>query len=211
MIDIIEEINTAKGNYLIFQDEKGKYFSKQLFTDITPEIEGYEAIKSFYKVPKMLFYDKENKQIIYEYIDSLNNLTMHDALFQNEIEIDYDAIVDILTKTFKNFKLKRENEAVNSKFFSGRINFLDSYLENDDELFKKILEFNGENLGSFHDNIRKIKQGISQNRFLPCVVTQGDPTDLNMSADGYVTDFEVAGENSIVNEKEIFVGCFFLN
>ena len=67
----LETMKTKKGNYSIYQENNQTFFLKELFSDIIPEIEGYNMIKFYYNVPKLISYDLIGKKILYEYNDVL--------------------------------------------------------------------------------------------------------------------------------------------
>ena len=82
MAKVIKTTVTNKGIYQVFKDEKGqKYFKKHVFNGIIREIEGYNLIKYYYNVPKLVEYDIVNKEITYEYCEDLNSQTIHHGLF----------------------------------------------------------------------------------------------------------------------------------
>ncbi len=211
IIDGVQEtIETNKGSYQIILKNGKKVFVKNLKSSIVPELEGYNMIKMYYNVPKLLDYDLVNSSITYDYNEGLKNNTLHHALFNN-VYVDIDKIVNLLTFRFKDFEFKNENLSVNSKFFIGRLSEIVKYLESNDELYHKKLFYNNVYLGTFKSIVRQVVEGISQNNIVPFVISQGDPTDLNISTNYMVSDYEVAGKNSIINEVAIFVGCYIVN
>ena len=206
----LETMKTKKGNYSIYQENNQTFFLKELFSDIVPEIEGYNMIKFYYNVPKLISYDLIGKKILYEYNDGLKNRTLHQALF-NDVDFDMNKMVQLLTFRFKDYEFKNENLSVNSKFFIGRIKEIINYLVLEDDLFDLEIVVLGHELGIFRDVVKEVIAGISENNIVPFVTSQGDPTDLNISTDYMVSDFEVAGKNSIINEVAIFIGCYIVN
>ena len=209
-MNTLESIKTKKGNYSIYQENDRKYFLKELFSDIVPEIEGYNMIKFYYNVPKLISYDLIGNKILYEYDEGLKNRTLHQALF-NDVDFNMDKMVQLLTFRFKDYEFKNENLSVNSKFFIGRIKEIINYLDLEDNLFDMEIYAMGHELGKFRDIVKEVIAGISENNIVPFVTSQGDPTDLNISTDYMVSDFEVAGKNSIINEVAIFIGCYIVN
>lgn len=211
MEKIVYKVSTGKGNYCIKLKENGKkVFVKNIFAGIDTELNGYNAIKNIYKVPQMLYFDYKTNTIEYEYIDSLYKSTLHIGLFE-DIDFDIDKIVDILVSNYKNYNLMPENLSTNSSFFIGRIPFIANYLKSKELSYDKSVVYRGENLGCFKDIVITIISQLTKNRIVPVALTQGDPTDLNVSIDGYITDFEMAGKNSIINEIAIFLGCYIVN
>lgn len=207
---VLETITSAKGEYIVYEEKGKKYFQKKIYANILPEIEGYNLIRFYYDLPHLVDYNLMNQTIVYEYDESLKNKTLHHALFNN-IPFNVDKIVDLMTFRFKDFEFKNENLSVNSKFFLGRIKDIIDYLDVDNKLYDYNLIYKNCKLGKFKDIVKSIIKGISKNQIVPFVISQGDPTDLNFSIDYKVTDFEVAGKNSIINEVAIFVGCYIVN
>lgn len=207
---VLETITSEKGEYSIYEENGKKYFQKKIFANIVPEIEGYNLIRFYYDLPHLVDYNLMNQTIVYEYNEGLKNKTLHHALFNN-IPFNVDKIIDLMTFRFKDFEFKNENLSVNSKFFIGRIKDIVNYLDADDKLYNYNLIYKNHELGKFKSIVKSIIAGISKNQVVPFVISQGDPTDLNFSIDYKVTDFEVAGKNSIINEVAIFVGCYIVN
>lgn len=207
---VLETIISSKGEYSIYEENGKKYFQKKIYSNIVPEVEGYNLIRFYYDLPRLIEYNLMEQTIIYEYNEGLRNKTLHHALF-NDIPFDINKIIDLMTFRFKDFEFKNENLSVNSKFFIGRIKDVINYLDTDDKLYDYNLIFKNHQLGNFRNVVKSIIAGISKNQVVPFVISQGDPTDLNFSIDYKVTDFEVAGKNSIINEVAIFVGCYIVN
>ncbi len=211
MAKVIKTTDTNKGKYQVFIDEKGqKYFKKHVFNGILREIEGYNLIKYYYNVPKLVEYDIVKKEITYEYCEDLNSQTIHHGLFGNK-PFDIETITNALVLNYRDFKFLNENLAVNSFFFLGRISKLAEYLAVKKKEYEKIIICNGEELCSFNECVLSIIKDLTQNNIVPFVISQGDPTDLNISTTGTFTDFETSGYNSLVNEIAIFVGCYLVN
>ena len=202
---------TKKGLFGVctFSPDK-KVFFKQCNYEIDDEINGYDFVKDRYKVPKRLYYNKKTKFISYEYNDNLFNKTLHNGLY-NGCEFDIDLIVDMLTKPFENMVKIDEEICVNSKFFKQRLNFIDNYLNLDNVLFDKNIIIDGKDYGTFRQMLIKIKNAISLKKKVYSIISQGDPTDLNIGVGAEISDYEVAGQNSAIGEIAIFLSCFILN
>lgn len=211
MKKIIKTIKTNKGSYYIIEDElNNKSFKKQIKNGILNEIEGYNFIKYYYNVPKLLEYNIVDKEITYEFNDDLFYNTMHQGLF-GDSPFNQNKIINVLTSNFRNFKFQNENISKNSIFFLGRISNISEYLTQSDKDFEKDIIYNGENLGTFKNCVKTIIYSLTQNNIVPFIISQGDPTDLNISINGTITDFETAGDNSLINEIAIFLGCYLVN
>ena len=211
MAKVIKTTVTNKGIYQVFKDEKGqKYFKKHVFNGIIREIEGYNLIKYYYNVPKLVEYDIVNKEITYEYCEDLNSQTIHHGLFDKKT-FNFETIINALVLNYRDFKFLNENLAVNSIFFLGRIPKLTEYLTIFKKEYEKRIICNREELCSFRECVLSIINDLTQNNIVPFIISQGDPTDLNISTTGTFTDFETSGYNSLVNEIAIFVGCYLVN
>lgn len=211
MKKIVELQTTNKGNFGICEYSNGKrVFFKQCNYDIGDELRGYDKIKDKYNVPKRIYFDEDKNIIVYEFNENLYKKTLHYGLYE-EGQFEADKIVDMLTRPFSEIKQGKAEDCVNSKFYRDRLHMLDNYLQSDNELFSKDIVIDKKNYGSFRDVLKRIKQTIETEGELPVVETQGDPTDLNIGVNAEITDYEVAGTNSVSGEVAIFLGCFILN
>lgn len=202
---------TKKGIFGVYTYSSGrKVFFKQCNYSIQDEINGYNQIKKFYSLPKRYYYNFSTNTIIYEYVDNLFNKTLHQGLYEN-IEFSFDTIINVLTQPFQNLTLVNKLDCVNSKFFKQRTYYIEEYLNLSQPLFKKNLIIDGENVGTFYTILNSIKSTIVQDKKVYGIISQGDPTDLNIGINGEITDYEVSGINSAVGEISIFLGCFILN
>lgn len=209
-MEIIKDFQTNKGKYAVIKEGNRIIFRKYLNCDILDEINGYKMIKKLYNVPELISYDFKNRIIDYEYKEALEKDILHIWLFM-ERDFSIEKIVKILTNPLKKYKIMNENLSKNSKFFIGRIPNVIEYLNSNNYAFDKKLICNGYKCYSFKECVKSIIYDITRNQMVPCAILQGDPTDLNIAVNGMITDFEVSGENSIVNEIAIFLGCFIVN
>ena len=211
MKKIVELQTTNKGNFGVCEYSNGKkVFFKQCNYDIGDELRGYDKIKDQYNVPKRIYFDQDKNIIVYEFNENLYNKTLHYGLYEDG-QFETDKIVDMLTKPFSKIQQGNVSECVNSKFYKDRLYLLENYLQSDNLLFSKDIIIDGKNYGKFRDILSRIKQTINEDEELAVVETQGDPTDLNIGVDAEITDYEVAGTNSVNGEVAIFLGCFILN
>lgn len=166
-------------------------FYKTMFNDLKEELNGYNIVSKYYKVPKIISYD--NDLIIYEYNKSLINKSIFDYLYINdELILDITSIFNQYKSSLKDIKYLNEEEVSNKKFYKDRINMLDDLI-NDNE-YKK-----------YHSSFKKIKEKLLEDKKLYSFVSQGDPTDTNITVDGLFCDFENGGYNSLVGEIAIFI------
>ena len=209
-MEILNSWYTNKGEFGIGEFKGKKVFYKKVKDGFDDEIIGYNNIKGLYSVAKRLYYNRNKNLIIYEFDNNLFYRTLHHGLYMN-IDFDKYKILDLLTFPLsKNKLLVNEKECVNSKFFGGRIKKIEDYL-NSDPLFDKDLIVNNIKYPSFNKTLEKIVLSVKKNKEVLSAITQGDPTDLNISVDGKITDFEVAGRNSVLGEIAVFLGCFIVN
>lgn len=175
-----------------------KYFYKKT-KNINKEIEGFNEVNQIYKVPKIAYCN--NDEILYEYKKELEDKTIHEYLYNKEVNfINYKKIFKQYKKSLTSWIIKEEIEYRNTDFFMKRTNILDKYL-NLDIVNKIYILDNKEYL--LKDIILEIKENLEKDKKLKGILTLGDPTDTNISISGIFTDFECAGYNSIVGEIAI--------
>ena len=158
--------------------------------EIIREIKGHSLIKDYYNIPNII--DYYNNIVFYEYEEELINNTLYDNLFINNGNIDYYKIILPIKKSLNNIKLLDEDSLENTKFFKKRIYLLNKYINDNSFIDYKFL-------------LDELLENIMKNKKLYSIITQGDPTLTNISANGLYTDFENSGYNSIVGEISIFV------
>ncbi len=202
---------TKKGEFGIGICKNKKVFYKVINCGFDEEIRGYNCLKEkHFKIANRLFFNSDENLIVYDYIKSLDKNIFHKTLYSNK-RIAYKRIVKLLLCKINDIENCKLSESVNSRFFTGRIGLLDKYINSNVDKFNKTLIINGVVLPSLHDSFLKIKEFILSDPVVKFAITQGDPTDLNFSQKGFITDFEVAGKNAIINDIAIFLGCFIVN
>ena len=174
----------------IYNDEKIFFKEFNLISDLEKEIDGYNIVKKYYRVPKLI--TKYDNTIIYEYKDELINSTLYEYLYYDVSNINLNNILNQYKNSLKDIKRINEDELCNDKFYKKRINMIDNYSTLIDNLDIK-------------EHIKKVIFEISQDKTLHAFISQGDPTDTNISTDGCFTDFENGGYNSLVGEIAIFL------
>lgn len=211
MKKILNIQSTNKGKFGVCEFSNGrKVFFKVCNYSIQSEIEGYNNIKNYYNVPKRIYFNYDKNLIVYEYNDNLFNKTLHYGLYEYG-NVDIKNIVKMLTSPFLNMNIDHEDDCKNSKFFKQRIGFIDTYLNCNNSNFKKQIFIDNQNYGSFDEILRKIRFALSTTKDVYSIISQGDPTDLNIGIYGEITDYEVAGTNSAIGEIAVFLGCFIVN
>ena len=185
-----------------FQNKKcyfglGLYTNQKIFfkefnspLDKEKEIKGYQTVKRYYVVPQMV--SSVDNTIIYEYKDELINSSLYEYLYFDIGNINLEGILNQYKNSLKNIKKINEKDTFNNKFFKDRIKMIDQYL----------LLINDLNLSNQFNEMKKV---IQEDKKLHAFISQGDPTDTNISTNGCFTDFENGGYNSLVGEIAIFI------
>lgn len=169
-----------------------KVFYKQFASHdyLEKELNGYSIVKEFYHVPTLINYD--NNTVLYEYKKELIYNTLYEYLYFGKKNIDVNSILNQYQNSLINLKKCKENKLCNYNFFAKRSDMINEYLMNTNDLeFKNILE--------------ETLEVICKDKSLYAFISQGDPTDTNISVNGYFTDFENGGYNSIVGEISILL------
>jgi len=210
-MELIYLKKTNKSIYGILKKHCQKIFFKFKKENFDLELNGYFMIKKFYQVPKLLAFDRERKILLYEYKKIIHKKLLHKILYTQK-KIHPNKVLKIYQKPFKNYQLLQEKDCVNQLFFANRLPKLDDYLLSNNPLFLKNLVINGGDLHcSFADMLRIIKINIAKEKQTIAVMTQGDPTDINLTYSRYITDFECAGMNSLLGEMAVFLNNIMIN
>ncbi len=202
-IHILNKLYTSKCEVGTCIYKNNKYFYKRIIN--YDEYENYKLVKPYFKVPKKAI--KLGEYILYEYVSDFEGKTLNDYLYGNIItNINFNSIDNQYQKSLnKTLKLDFELNSKSKKYFFDRLNILEKNLR---EISNKEIIFNSEtyNLSNiFNDIILNIKK----EKKLYSFVTQGDPTDTNITYTGYFVDFENSGYNTIISELSIvFVSLF---
>lgn len=205
-IKILKTYNTSKTQIgiCLYNDKKHFFKSYDDNEAINYEAINYEAIKKYYKVSK--FAIKYENKIIYEYIKDFKNNTLNDYLYGNNKKINFDFISAQYTKSINNtLKIKNENDCKSKKYFSDRVQKIKEYIP--------LLDYNNLIIDgkdyNIKDIINNIAKQIEKNKKLYAFISQGDPTDTNITTSGYFTDFENGGYNTLLSEFAIiFVSLY---
>lgn len=194
-----KKIETTKGEFGFCKYNGRRCFYK-IVDNVSIEIKRYKMLSNFYKVPKLI--NSFDNVIIYELIDSLVNCTVHEYLYNDNINFDINNILKQYKKNMETIYLISEDKLINKKFFIDRVDYLKKYLN--DKIFNKIYIYNYKEY-NIYKILNETIDNISSNKELYSFITNGDPTDTNISVDGFFSDYECAGFNSIVGEIAIFV------
>lgn len=196
-IDVYKNLNNING---IFRIGETKYFFKILNDDeFIMEKEGYDLLKAYYSISQMITYDKENNLVVYKYneINKDNEGLLTDYFRKREhIDKDFEKVFKDYKKVFRKTitKTKKGNCKI---FFEGRLHTrLKTNLEN-----KLVKKYEGKTLIINGNTVKietlKLKDSIYQyfNNLKEewCIISNGDPNELNICEDGSVFDYTAGG------------------
>lgn len=194
-----KKVETNKGEFGFCKYNNKRYFYKQV-DDVPTEIKRYKMLSNYYKTPSLI--SSFDNIIIYELKDSLVNYTIHEYLYKENIDFDFNIIMRQYKNNLESTYLISENNLINKKFYKDRVKVIKDYLS--DDKFNQIYIYNYKEY-DIHKILNDTVNYISLDKELYSFITNGDPTDTNISIDGYFSDYECAGYNSIVGEIAIFV------
>jgi len=197
-VRIINSFNGPKSTIGILENNNRRYFFKEKNNNTIKEVEGFNILKQFYKTPSLCI--ETDKYIVYDCVLDFFTSTLNDYFYGNEERIVLPLIINSYKKAMRNsMVLIDEKETKTNKFFKGRIECVESLLKSL-ECEKIIIdETNYEIKPILKDAISEIKKEREVHAFL----TNGSPTDRNITTTGYITDFENAGYNSVIAEISI--------
>lgn len=203
-IKIINSFEGPKSTIGILENNSKRYFFKEKNENSIKEVEGFNNIKDFYKTSNLCI--ETDKYIIYEYIKELFTNTLNDYFYGKEDRIVLPLILNSYKNAMRNsMVLIDEKDTKTSKFFKGRLDHIEKLLKSIE--YEKIIinKDNYEIKIILKDLISEIRKDKEVHAFL----TNGSPTDGNITTNGYITDFENAGYNSVVSEIAILFVSFF--
>lgn len=197
LIDVYKNVNNTNG---IFRIDKTKYFFKILNNEeFIMEKEGYNILKKYYNISKMIAYDEDNNLVMYKYneINKDNEGLLTDYFRTREhIDNNFERVFKDYKKVFRKTITKTKKGNCNI-FFEGRLNTrLKTNLEN--ELVKKYegktLIINGNKVEietlKLKDFIYQYFDNLKEEW---CIISNGDPNELNICEDGSVFDYTASG------------------
>lgn len=202
-ITIIKECNTSKSIIGICLYNNQKYFFKSI-GEKNNELIKYELIKKYYNVSKIAI--KYNEYIIYEYIHDFDKKTINDYLYGAEKKINIKSIITQYHNSINStLILKNEKECESAQYFLERTHLIKDYIK---DLDYGSLIMN-EEIYDIKFVLNDIISNIEKRKKLYAFISQGDPTDTNITTTGLFTDFENSGYNSLISEFAIiFVSLF---
>lgn len=214
-IKIYYEIISNKNKFGSFQIGEFNFFYKILdIDDYKREIKGYDTVKNFYNVEKLLInicnnntgiliykYDdeiSENKGLLVDYYaenDKISNefyniIKMYKNIFKKTLKYTVTDSCDIF---YKNRIKSRLRKYYNYAFYN-KYDGLKIYFNN------KIRIINLKNI------IKEIQQYYEQkDKKYWTIISQCDPTDLNITISGKIIDYLGGGENPLMAEFAMFL------
>lgn len=202
-IIIIKECNTSKSTIGVCLYNNQKYFFKSI-DEKNNELIKYELIKKYYNVSKIAI--KYKKYIIYEYIQDFDKKTINDYLYGSEKKINIKSIIAQYHNSINStLILKNEKECESAQYFLGRTHLIKDYIK---DLDYGSLIMNDE-IYDIKSVLNDIISNIEKRKKIYAFISQGDPTDTNITTTGLFTDFENSGYNSLISEFAIiFVSLF---
>ena len=214
-IKIFSEIITKNNKFGSFQIGEFKFFYKILaLNDYERELKGYNIVKKYYKVENLLINISSNNEgiLIYEYDNEIaeNKGLLVDYYAQNDkISYIFNNIIDM----YKNVFIKTLKFTITDScniFYKNRINSrLKKYYDKD--FYEKYdgleIIFNNQitkiNLKFIISELEKYYEGNYKKYWT--IISQCDPTDLNITISGRVIDYLGGGENPIMAEFAMFL------
>lgn len=194
---------TKKTEYGVTELDNVKCFYKK--SDyIDNELSGYNMIKALYNVPDIIKRDLD--VIYYEYKKDLYKNTLHDCFYNKWLyHLDFKKILWQYENNLKDIVKINEKDSRNNIYFKDKVNEL-KHIAKDDIIYVKYKYRN--EIVCIKDIIKETIAFVSHPKMVHAFLSQGNPTDTNISISGVVGDFESAGYNSILGEISICVVSF---
>lgn len=198
---ILQQFESHKAQYgKCIYNGKIRFFKKIFEKDMfLREIKGYDKICDFLHGPKRIAIDYNKQIIIYQYIKSIQKKLMHYHLYTPFKRPN----IKFLDAQLKHLKTQKESTCPNINFFKHRLHFLKEYSTNL-PILNKQWQLNDK---CFYpqDLFDNIYTHLNQEKSVLAILTQGDPSAVNILNDGRVIDYEIAGYNSAMGEVAVFI------
>ena len=201
---ILKYYNTSKTVVGICLYNNQKCFFK-FVNNASQEIRRINLLKPIYKIPKVID-TINNTMIIYEYLEDFKSATLNDYLYSNVKNTNLNQIFNQYKVAIENtICLFNESCSQSYTYFQKRVYYLYEYIN---QIPYRYIVFNNKQY-DIKLIFKEILEIIMKNKKIHMIVSQGDPTDTNITITGYFTDFENAGLNSLLSEFSIlFVSLF---
>ena len=214
-IKIFYEIISRNNKFGSLQIGDFKFFYKILnINDYHRELKGYKMVKNYYQVENLLINISNEKTgiLIYEYDEDIGDdkgLLVDYFASKKKLDKTFYDIIDIYKKVFNATLIYTETTSCDI-FYKDRVNSRLNKFYNDDFLEKyskneKII-FNGNNIIINLKSIKKeLEKYYSENKKYWSIISQCDPTDLNITIKGKMIDYLGGGQNPVMAEFAMFV------
>ena len=201
---ILKSYLTAKARIEIVNYNDKLYFVKEKNNSFKTELKNYEKIKKYYRVPRFVLDCGE--YVVYDYVSDFSDKTINDYLYGTMGDIDFNNVLLQYEKSIDNtLKLKKESLCVSKRFFNDRSYMIKEIIE---KLEYKNIVYNNKKI-NISNILHDVLYNITLDKKMYSFLSQGDPTDTNITTTGYFTDFENVGYNILVGEFSImFVSLF---
>ncbi|MDP3800435.1 MAG: hypothetical protein Q8Q90_03370 [bacterium] len=216
MIKKVFHRNGLRENGVITVEGTDFFYKSLPLVFFQKELNGYKILSKYYPVPNLIRIEKGDNTglLVFEYensVDTKKGLLIN--LFTNKKvkTEDFNPLLELYKKVFLK-TLKKDKGKASDIFFKDRIStrlekfyspkFIKSI--NDKEVF-----LNGNKLKlQLEKTISTIKSFFKKDGLHWCVISQGDPNDLNLGLKPVLFDYEAAGWNPLMAE---FANLFVYN
>lgn len=208
--------NSLRENGIITIEGKDFFYKSLPLVFFKKELNGYKILSKYYPVPRLIKTKKEGNKglLVFEYENSVDTKKglLIDFFTNNKANINIlNPLLVLYTKVFLE-TLKKDKGKSSDIFFKDRISTrLDKFYNSK---FIKLIDgkeffLNNRKLRlQLEKTISSIKLFFKKDKLHWCVVSQGDPNDLNLGLKPILFDYEAAGWNPIMAE---FANLFVYN
>ncbi len=199
----------------IIKLDKEKLFYKVLNKkDFNSELAGYKALSNHYLVPKLLSYIKINKDSYCMFFKREISVGLEKGLLvdlfasKNKLDKDFFKIIKLYREVF--LKTLNQTKQISCNiFFSDRVNSRLPKYYNKIFLNKKfIFSLNGKGVNmKLGDTVKEIRKYFKRKISYWSVISQCDPSDLNIATKPVVFDYTAGGHVPIMAEFATFFWC----
>ena len=231
---IVETGKTKKSFYGAVEIEGEKYFFKFAGPEtIYQELQGYRLANIFpHETLRGHHFDENQAFYIQDYCDEvdsgnllmtgLNSAILSGETAEREVLAKTEKILSVVARIFSETLTEpKQDSGKNDAYFSDRIApgaRVEKYYGNNRVVLKSEKgevelqtivggkhTFNGVQMDKSIEELIEIAKGrLDPSQPRTFVLSQGDPTESNITVDGKFFDFEVAGMNSLAQEMAIF-------
>lgn len=186
----------------------GRRFFFKVSKNFHGELAGYLLLHDRFPIPYLKFIIPEANILVYEFFEGL--YSQKGTVYCQKFSVgDVDKLCSVYKRSSLNLVLKDSFPV--DKFFRNRVSerIVPWYFSNNN-LFLKNVVINGKKCTNTLNVLDMMCEYFEDRKLLTCVLSQGDPTDVNMSFDPIFADFECAGFNPIISELATFFWCHLI-